>query len=292
MAASSSASRTVVTSAAYAGSAVLRVWTVRQGVGMHGRSRARAAAGRRRRRRHAPRFRAADLRVTTKPDRSPVTDADTAAEEVLRALIAAERPGDAVLGEEGGGSVADAGRRLGARPDRRHEELLPRHARVGDVDRVDGRRHGDGRRRERARAGSAVVGRGRARARGRRTRRAGGPADRGVRGRRARRRLPVDDGPARVRRGSPGPVARACATRCGRRARSATSGSTSSWPRGCWTWRSTRWRTRGTWPRSRPSSRRREAGSPTSPAPTTWAGGDALTTNGVLHDAARAVIGR
>ena len=34
MAASSSASRTVVTSAAYAGSAVLRVWTVRQGVGM------------------------------------------------------------------------------------------------------------------------------------------------------------------------------------------------------------------------------------------------------------------
>jgi histidinol-phosphatase len=57
-----------------------------------------------------PRFRAADLQVTTKPDRSPVTDADTAAEEVLRALIAVERPGDAVLGEEGGGSAAGAGR--------------------------------------------------------------------------------------------------------------------------------------------------------------------------------------
>jgi histidinol-phosphatase len=57
-----------------------------------------------------PRFRAADLQVTTKPDRSPVTDADTAAEEVVRALIAVERPGDAVLGEEGGGSVAGAGR--------------------------------------------------------------------------------------------------------------------------------------------------------------------------------------
>ena len=56
-----------------------------------------------------PRFRAADLEVTTKPDRSPVTDADTAAEEVLRALIAVERPGDAVLGEEGGGAVG-AGR--------------------------------------------------------------------------------------------------------------------------------------------------------------------------------------
>jgi len=57
-----------------------------------------------------PRFRASDLKVTTKPDRSPVTDADTAAEEALRALIAAERPGDAVLGEEGGGSVTEAGR--------------------------------------------------------------------------------------------------------------------------------------------------------------------------------------
>ena len=38
------------------------------------------------------RFRAADLRVTRKPDRTPVTDADTAAEDALRALIAAERP--------------------------------------------------------------------------------------------------------------------------------------------------------------------------------------------------------
>ncbi len=56
-----------------------------------------------------PRFLAADLRVTRKPDRTPVTDADTAAEDALRALIAAERPGDAVLGEEGGGAVG-AGR--------------------------------------------------------------------------------------------------------------------------------------------------------------------------------------
>jgi histidinol-phosphatase len=56
-----------------------------------------------------PRFLAADLRVTAKPDRTPVTDADTAAEDALRALLAAERPGDAVLGEEGGGAVG-AGR--------------------------------------------------------------------------------------------------------------------------------------------------------------------------------------
>jgi histidinol-phosphatase len=57
-----------------------------------------------------PRFRAADLRVRAKPDRSPVTDADTACEEALRALIATERPADAVLGEEGGGDVEGAAR--------------------------------------------------------------------------------------------------------------------------------------------------------------------------------------
>jgi histidinol-phosphatase len=56
------------------------------------------------------RFRAADLRVTRKPDRTPVTDADTATEEALRALISGERPDDAVLGEEGGGAVPASGR--------------------------------------------------------------------------------------------------------------------------------------------------------------------------------------
>jgi histidinol-phosphatase len=56
------------------------------------------------------RFRAADLRVTRKPDRTPVTDADTAVEEALRRIIDGERPGDAVLGEEGGGSVPESGR--------------------------------------------------------------------------------------------------------------------------------------------------------------------------------------
>ncbi|HYH32915.1 MAG TPA: histidinol-phosphatase [Pseudonocardia sp.] len=56
------------------------------------------------------RFRATDLRVTRKPDRTPVTDADTAVEDALRGAIATERPGDAVLGEERGGAVADAER--------------------------------------------------------------------------------------------------------------------------------------------------------------------------------------
>jgi histidinol-phosphatase len=48
------------------------------------------------------RFRAADLRVETKPDLTPVTDADRAVERALRERIAAARPGEGVLGEEEG----------------------------------------------------------------------------------------------------------------------------------------------------------------------------------------------
>ena len=117
-----------------------------------------------------PRFRAADLRSPTKPDRSPVTDADTTAEEVLRALIAAERPSDAVLGEEGGGCVAGAARGWVLDPidgTKNFSRGMPAWATLIALA-VDG--DGDGRRRERARAGSAVVGRdgpGRGRRRGR-----------------------------------------------------------------------------------------------------------------------------
>jgi histidinol-phosphatase len=50
------------------------------------------------------RFRASDLRVDTKPDDSPVTDADRQIEEMIRARVAALRPSHAVLGEEGGSS--------------------------------------------------------------------------------------------------------------------------------------------------------------------------------------------
>lgn len=49
-----------------------------------------------------PRFRAADLRVDTKPDRTYVTDADLAVERALRGRIEAERPGDCFFGEESG----------------------------------------------------------------------------------------------------------------------------------------------------------------------------------------------
>ena len=46
------------------------------------------------------RFLAADLRVETKPDLTPVSDADRAAEELVRAQLKRTRPRDAVMGEE------------------------------------------------------------------------------------------------------------------------------------------------------------------------------------------------
>jgi histidinol-phosphatase len=49
------------------------------------------------------RYESVDLVVTTKPDRTPVTDADQAVERLLRERIAAARPRDTILGEEYGG---------------------------------------------------------------------------------------------------------------------------------------------------------------------------------------------
>jgi histidinol-phosphatase len=49
------------------------------------------------------RFRAGDLRVETKPDLTPVSEADRLVERTLRERIGRERPGEAVLGEEEGG---------------------------------------------------------------------------------------------------------------------------------------------------------------------------------------------
>jgi len=46
------------------------------------------------------RYQAADLRVETKPDLTPVTDADKAAEELIRSQLRRTRPRDAVVGEE------------------------------------------------------------------------------------------------------------------------------------------------------------------------------------------------
>ncbi len=49
------------------------------------------------------RFKAIDLRVETKEDDSPVSDADRTAEEIIRANLARARGRDAVVGEEFGG---------------------------------------------------------------------------------------------------------------------------------------------------------------------------------------------
>ena len=57
-----------------------------------------------------PRFGAADLDVESKPDLTPVSDADLACERELRALLADERPADDVVGEEFGGDAVFEGR--------------------------------------------------------------------------------------------------------------------------------------------------------------------------------------
>ncbi|MDQ1626989.1 MAG: histidinol-phosphatase [Actinomycetota bacterium] len=48
------------------------------------------------------RFKAQDLRVETKPDLTPVTDADRDVEEAIRSTLSRARPRDAVTGEEFG----------------------------------------------------------------------------------------------------------------------------------------------------------------------------------------------
>ena len=58
-----------------------------------------------------PRFRALDLAIETKPDLTPVTEADRDAEEAIRRVLAERRPEDGVLGEEVGETLDSSGRR-------------------------------------------------------------------------------------------------------------------------------------------------------------------------------------
>jgi histidinol-phosphatase len=57
------------------------------------------------------RFRAADLVVETKPDLTPVSEADRAVEQALRERLAVDRPDDHVFGEEFGGVEPTPGAR-------------------------------------------------------------------------------------------------------------------------------------------------------------------------------------
>lgn len=56
------------------------------------------------------RYGALDLRIDTKPDLTPVTDADRSAETVLRKALEKARPVDLVFGEEFGGTPTFTGR--------------------------------------------------------------------------------------------------------------------------------------------------------------------------------------
>ena len=51
------------------------------------------------------RYRKSDLQVTTKPDMTPVSDADRSVERTLRERLTERRPEDSLLGEEYGGSM-------------------------------------------------------------------------------------------------------------------------------------------------------------------------------------------
>jgi histidinol-phosphatase len=50
------------------------------------------------------RFMSLDLVIETKPDLTPVTDADKAVERAIREILAKERPDDLIIGEEFGGT--------------------------------------------------------------------------------------------------------------------------------------------------------------------------------------------
>ncbi|CAN5325210.1 histidinol-phosphatase [soil metagenome] len=56
------------------------------------------------------RYRAQDLQVQLKPDRTEVTDGDTRVERMIRDHLASARPDDAILGEEFGSEGVDADR--------------------------------------------------------------------------------------------------------------------------------------------------------------------------------------
>ena len=91
------------------------------------------------------RFKALDLHVMSKPDLSPVTDADQRGR--------GGHPAHAVAGplarrrhRRGARHHRPQPAALGGRPDRRHQELRPRRARVGHPDRPGRRRRGRARR--------------------------------------------------------------------------------------------------------------------------------------------------
>ena len=58
----------------------------------------------------ASRYQSLDLLISTKPDNTPVTDADKATEEAIRGILKAQRPDDGVVGEEFGETKSTSSR--------------------------------------------------------------------------------------------------------------------------------------------------------------------------------------
>ena len=122
----------------------------------HGRRAAGLAGGRagglRRGRRHRPSATSgATCDIETKPDRTFVTQADTAIERRIRERLADAFPDHGLVGEEYGIEAGDASRALVHRPDRRHPQLHPWHPAV---------RHAPGGRARRRAAGRGHLGAG------------------------------------------------------------------------------------------------------------------------------------
>ena len=113
--------------------------------------------GRCRRPDHHGGFRSAELQVMTKPDRTPVTEADQAVERMIRERLAA-RPADTVLGEEFGATGGLQGRSWIIDPIDGTANYL-RGTHLGHADRAGDRRHADARDGQRAGDGSPLVGR-------------------------------------------------------------------------------------------------------------------------------------
>ncbi len=76
------------------------------------------------------RFRSLDLHVMSKPDLTPVTDADTAVEEAIRRTLG-PGPTPRRRARRGARRHRLGSAPLGHRPDRRDQELRPRGARSG-----------------------------------------------------------------------------------------------------------------------------------------------------------------
>jgi hypothetical protein len=106
-----------------------------------------------------PRFGAVELHVDTKPDLTPVTDADRSVESALREVLSPQRPDDAVVGEEFGGTTEFVGRQWVIDPIDGTKNFVRGVPHVGDADRPALRRRAGGRSGQRTRAAPAIVGR-------------------------------------------------------------------------------------------------------------------------------------